>query len=180
MEIRIVCCSIFRQRLSSEKSPLQWLVFLFSFCHTTDLIVYVPLFSRLYSVFGEPSGHGFESLLQPEIFEQLHKRTRLKGRLGTVPFFRRCATFSNFFSFKGSHLQFFLIFCSKLKYQRVSPFKYFGTMRLFKFLIFRFFFSESFSVSDRGDFSFLIFCNKLDFQKPEVSPLLQVYKLCVF
>ena len=40
------------------------------------------------------------------------------------------------------HLQVFLILCSKLKCQnaqRVSPFKYFGTMRLFKILIFRFF-----------------------------------------
>ena len=44
-------------------------------------------------------------------------------------------------TFKGSHLQFFLIFYSKLKCrkaQRVSPFMYFGTIRLFKNLIFRF------------------------------------------
>ena len=72
-------------------------------------------------------------------------------------FFRHCATF-NFFSAlcdfqffsalcdfeffwpsKGPTLKFLLIFCSKIKCQRVSFFMYFGTMRLFKILIFRFF-----------------------------------------
>ena len=57
-------------------------------------------------------------------------------------FFGTVRLFFHFFAFKGTHLQVFLIFCSKLKCQkaqRVYLFKYFGTMRLSKILIFRFF-----------------------------------------
>ena len=62
-----------------------------------------------------------------------------------------CDFFSNFLSPKGSPSS-FLIFYSKLKFQkaqRVSPFKFFGTMRLAQnscFSIFRFFLEYFFNV----------------------------------
>ena len=60
----------FSRRFSSEKSPTITVTSFFPFFRqTTDLIVFVPLFtdftrsrvlvSSLYSVYGEPSGHGF-------------------------------------------------------------------------------------------------------------------------
>ena len=68
------------------------------------------------------------------------------------------------------------------KAQRVSPFMYFGTVRLFKILIFCFFFENlkkiEISLSSKDPPSiYLIFCNKLDFQKARRVPLLQVQKL---
>ena len=102
--------------------------------------MYVPLFidftrSRVLvcTVFtrftANPAVTGSSPCLSQKLFRAIF--------LGTVRLF-----FEVFLAFKGSHLQVFLIFCSKLKCQkaqRVSLFMYFGTVRLFKILIFRFF-----------------------------------------
>ena len=81
--------------------------------------------------------------LARNFFEHLRKRTRLKGLFFQF-FFGTLRLFSNFLLSNGPTL-IFLIFCSKLKCQkaqRASPFKYFGTMRLFKIIIFRVFFEN--------------------------------------
>ena len=69
-----------------------------------------------------------------------------------------------------------------LKKPKGPPFTLFGTMRLLKILIFRFFLENlkifrNFSMSPKGrSFIFLIFCNKLDFQNAQRAPLLQFKK----
>ena len=114
-------------------------LFLFFFRQTTDLIAYVPLFSTdLTWSTVNPAVTGSSYCFRQKLFRAFAKADETEG--SPLSFFS--ATFSNFFAFKGSHLQVFLIFCSKLKYQkaqRVSPFMYFGHMKLFKVLIFRFF-----------------------------------------
>ena len=63
-----------------------------------------------------------------------------------------------------------------LKKPKGPPFTFFGTMRLWKILIFRFFF-ENFLMSPKGrSFNFLIFCNKLDFQKAQRLPPFTILK----
>ena len=80
--------------------------------------------------------------------------------------FFRSATFFDFFRLQmcPAFKFFFLIFCSKLK----CLVMYFGTMRLFKIVIFRFFRKlkkiRNFFVSKGSPSIYLIFCNKLDFQ----------------
>ena len=67
----------------------------------------------------------------------------------------------------------FLIFCSKLNFQQtqwVSPFKFFGTMRLFQNSHFSFFFNFL-NCLQRVPFLFLIFCYKLDCQQAHWVPL---------
>ena len=68
---------------------------------------------------------------------------RLLPFFGFVRFF-----FQKFFDvLKGSSLQLVLIFCNRTnvkKSQRVPSFRFFGTMRLLKILIFCFFFSKIF------------------------------------
>ena len=72
------------------------------------------------------------------------RRFSLFRHYETPPFFRLCETFfRNFFNvLKGSSLQFVLIFCNRTnvkKSQRVPSFRFFGTMRLLKIIIFCFF-----------------------------------------
>ena len=124
---------------------LQWLVFfLFSSDHRRHRVctTFYRLYSftctrqyRLYSVYGEPNCQGFESLLLPETF-----RAIFFGTVRLFQFFRHCVTFFRIFLHsKSPTFKFFMIFCRKLKCQkaqRVSRFMYFGTVRLFKILIF--------------------------------------------
>ena len=84
---------------------------------------------------GEPLGRGFESLLQPETFGAFAKPDKFE-RSSISIFFRHYQFFSKtFLMSKGSPLHLFKIFCNKLEFQkaqRVSPFTFLGTMRLFQ------------------------------------------------
>ena len=117
-------------RFFSEKSPTITVASFFPFFRqTTDLIVYVSLFSSDFTRFTvNPAVTGSSPCFGQKLFRALAKADETEGH--------------DFLAFEGSHLQMFLIFCSKLKcqkVQRVSPFKYFGTMRLVQILIFLFF-----------------------------------------
>ena len=89
-------------------------------------------------------------------------------------FFWHCATF-RIFSLQRVPLEGFLISCSKLKCQkaqRVSPFMYFGTMRLFKILIFQFF--SKFFLSPKGSpFNFFDILKPNGFSKSPKGPPLR-------
>ena len=139
--------NVFSRRFSSEKSPIITVTSFF----TTDLIVYVPLFtdftrsrvlvSTVFTRFKvNPAVTGSSPCLSQKPF-----RTFFFGTV-RLSIFWHCATFFRiFFAFKVSHLQVFVIFCSKLKCQkapRLSLFMYFGTMRRFKIFIFCFFFEN--------------------------------------
>ena len=107
-------------------------------------------------------------------------------------FFWHCATFFRFFCLhRVPTYKFFLIFCSKLmcqKAQRVYPFKYFGTMRLFKILILRLFFEnfkfqrkiEFFFVSKGSPLHFFDILQKTGFSKNPKGALFTVLKTLRF
>ena len=162
----------------------------FFFRQTTELIAYVPLFiqtsrahsftcTRQCSVYGEPSGHGFESLLQPETFSSNFFR-----HCATLNFFRHCATFfRNFFlSPKGPPFKFFDILqqTEVSKSPKGPPFLVFRHYETVSKISFFVFFFENFSkknlyflnVSKGFPSTFLIFCSKLKFQKAQRVPLL--------
>ena len=118
-----------------------WDVPVLFFRQTTDLIVYVLFSTDLTRFTMNPAVTGSSPCFSQKLFRAFSKADETEGSPLSI-FFRHCATF---FAFKGSHLQVFLIFCSELncqKARRVSRFKYFGTMRPFKLLIFRFFFEN--------------------------------------
>ena len=103
------------------------------------------------------------------------------GRDYRVPlwsFFRHCATFFRNFLFPKGPPSSFLIFYCKMKFQkaqRVSPFKFFGTMRLAQnsyFSIFRFFLEYFFNFSKGSPSFFKIFCNIIDIKQSQGSPIL--------
>ena len=123
------------------------------------------------------------------LFDHLRKRTRLKGPL--FQFFSALWTFFYFFvlSSKGPTFKFFLIICSKVKCQkaqRVSPFKYFGTVRLFKTFIFVLLFEnlfkifEFFFVSEGSPLQFFWYFKKLDFQNAERVPFYSFKNFALF
>ena len=78
------------------------------------------------------------------IFLQVFRSRRFTfSVLWDSPFFRLCETFFRkfFYVLKRSSLQFVLIFCNRTNFkksQRVPSFRFFGTMRLLKILIFCF------------------------------------------
>ena len=147
---------VFYSALFWWKSPtITMTSFFFSFfCQTTDLIVYIPRFTDftrscvlVTTVFTrftvnpvvKNSSPCFSQKLSQQFFPAL--RLSIFFGIAALNFFRHCASFFFFFAFKGSYIQVSLIFCSKLKCQKtkmVSPFMYFGTMRLLNILIFRF------------------------------------------
>ena len=115
------------------------------------------------------------------IFNVRYKTGR-NYRVPPLNFFRHCATFfSNFLLSPNGPPSSFLIFCSKLKFQkaqRVSPFNFFGTMRLSKFsFFFRKFLQKNFriflNVSKGPPSFFWYFATNWIFGKPKSSPLLQ-------
>ena len=131
-----------------------------------------------------PASGIISELLQrvpPFVYSILNVRYKT-GRNYRVPplnFFRHCATFfSNFLLSPNGPPSSFLIFCSKLKFQKAQrlPFLVFRHCETFKILIFRFFdfFLKKFRIFLLSPSIFLIFCNRLDFQKAERVPLLQV------
>ena len=137
-----------------------------------------PTCTRQYSVYGEPSGHGFESLLQPETFSSTF--------FGTVRLFQffsaLCDFFWNFFVAKGPPFKFFDILqqIEVSKSPKGSPFlvfRHYETVSKISFFVFfRKFFQKIvklnfLNVSKGSPSTFLIFCNRLDFQKVERVPL---------
>ena len=106
---------------------------LFFFRQTTYLIVYVPLLSTDFTRFTvNPAITGSSPCFSQKLFRAFAKAD---GTEGSPLFSALCDHFLRFFAFRGSHLQNVLIFCSKLKCQKaqkVSPFTFFGTMRLFQ------------------------------------------------
>ena len=169
----------FSRRFSSEKSPTITVTsFFLFFRQTTDLIAYVPLFTDLTrsrvlvsAVFTrftvDPAVTGSSPCLSQNLFRAI--------------FFRHYATiFRIFLPSKGPTFN-FLIFCSKLqcqKAQRVSLFRYFGTMRLFKILILLFFqkFLKNSKIFFTKDPPFNLFdiLQQTGFSKTRRVPLLQV------
>ena len=166
--------------------------FLFFFVRPQNVCV-VDTFYRTTKSTAPASGIISELLqrVPPFVYSIFNVRYKT-GRNYRVPplnFFRHCATFfSNFLLSPNGPPSSFLIFCSKLKFQkaqRVSPFKFFGTMRLSKF---SFFFSKIstkkfsnfFKCLQRPSFIFLIFCNKLDFRKAEIVPPFTILKTLRF
>ena len=90
--------------------------------------------------------------------------------------------FSNFFNVSKGSPSIFLIFCNKLDFQKaqmVSPFYFFGTMRLFQNSHFSFFFQKYFQkifriflMSPKGLLQFFwYFATNWIFKKPKWSPL---------
>ena len=123
--------------------------------------------TRQYSVYGEPSGHGFESLLLPETFSS--------NFFGIVRLF-----FEFFFVAKGSPLKFFdILQQTGFKKPKGSPFlvfRHYETVsKISLFVFFRKFFQKKFNDFQKFPKGppqlFLIFCNRLDFQKVERVPL---------
>ena len=73
----------------------------------------------------------------------------------------------------------FLVFCNRTnvkKSQRVPSFRFFGTMRLLKILIFCFFFAKFF----KSRFNFLKFCNRMDVKKISKCPPFTVFGIVTF
>ena len=117
---------------------LQW-VFLFFFRQITDFTLHVQLFSTDFNRFTRnPVVTGSSSCLSQKLFRAFAKADESEWFPFSI-FFLHCATF---FGFLPSRVPFncFLILCNKLdfqKTQRASSFTFFGTMRLFQFVIFR-------------------------------------------
>ena len=148
--------------------------------------MYVPLFSTDFTLFTvNPAVTGSSPCFSQKIFRAFAKADETEGSPLSI-FFGTVRLFFLFFAFKRSHIRFFLKYCSKLKCQkaqRVSPFKYFGTMRLFKILIFRFFFckfQKRIFCLQRVPPSFLIFCYKLDLQKAPRVPFYSFKSFALF
>ena len=138
---------VFSRRFSSEKSPTITVASFLSSDHRPHRVctTFCRLYSftctrqyRLYSVYGELSGHGLESLLKPETFSS-------NFFFGTVRFFHFFPALSDFFPIflpsKGPRVppssSFDILQRSKgPKARTVSTFMYFGTRRLFKILNF--------------------------------------------
>ena len=89
--------------------------------------------------------------------------------------FRLCETFSKFFKvFEGDFFWCFAPECM-LKKPKGPPFTFFGTMRLLKILIFRFFWKifknfRNFPMSPKGRSIFLYFATNWLFKKPKEPP----------
>ena len=180
--------NVFSRRFSSEKSPIITVTSFF----TTDLIVYVPLFtdftrsrvlvSTVFTRFTvNPAVTGSSPCLSQKPFRTFF--------FGTVRLFQFFGTvrLRIFFAFKVSHLQVFVIFCSKLKCQkapRLSLFMYFGTMRRFKILIFRFFSKikkNEFFLSSKGPpFNLFDILQQTGFSKNPKGPVFTGLKTALF
>ena len=138
---------VFSRRILEENEPDyysgKFFFFFFFFVRPQNVCV-VDTFYRTTKSTAPASGIISELLqrVPPFVYSIFNVRYKT-GRNYRVPplnFFRHCATFfSNFLLSPNGPPSSFLIFCSKLKFQkaqRVSPFKFFGTMRLSKFSFF--------------------------------------------
>ena len=142
---------------------------LFFFRQTTDLIVYVPLFSTDFTRFTvNPAVTGSRPCFSQKLFRAFVKADETEGSPLPI-FFRHCAIF---LPSKGPTFKFSDILQQTCQKAQRAPFKYFSTMTLFKILVFRFFFRKFpiFS-SPKGPSIFLIFCRKMGFSKSPKGPL---------
>ena len=96
-------------------------------------------------------------------------------------FVRHCATFfRNFFNDPKAPLRVFRYICTELKFQkpqRVFPSKFFGTVRLFKILIFSFI-SKIFNVFKGSPFNVFDILQQTGFLKSPKGPPSTILKLC--
>ena len=117
--LHMVLFGVFSRRFSREKCPTLTVASFFSFFfvrpQTSSRMYHFSQTSlsitctRQYSVYGEPSGHGFESLLLPETFSS--------------NFFRHCANLSIFFDTVRPFFSKFLFVA------KGSPFKFFDFLQ---------------------------------------------------
>ena len=153
---------IFSRRFSSEKSPTITVTSFFCFfCQTTDLIVYVPLFSIDFTRFtGNPAVTGSSPCFSQKPFRAFAKADETEGSPLSI-FFRHCATFFDFFSSKGSHLQDFFDILQQTKVPNSPkglPFYVFRHYETVQNSHFSFFFSKIKKLnflSPKGPFQFI-------------------------
>ena len=132
---------VFSRRFSSEKSPTITVASFFFVRPHTSSCMYHFLVQTLLGLRWTQRSRVRVLTLARNFFEHLRKRTRRKAALFQF-FSALCDYFFDFFRLQRvPHSSFFWYFAANFY---VSPFKYFGTMRLFKILIFRFFFREFF------------------------------------
>ena len=109
---------------------LQWLVF---FRQTTDLIVYIPLFSTDFNRFtGNPAVTGSSPCFSQKLYRAFAKTDETEG--SPLSFFSDTATFSKKTYLQRVPFKFFM-FCNKLDFQnvqRVPPFTILKTLRFFE------------------------------------------------
>ena len=125
--------------------------FFFFFRQTTELIVYVPLFSTDFARFTVNSAvTGSSPCFGQKLFRAFAEAGETEGSPLSI-FLALCDFFSNFLPSKGPTSKFFdILQQTKVpKSPKGLPFMYFGTMRLFKILFFVFFFSKIF-LSPKG------------------------------
>ena len=178
-----VYLSIFSRRFSSEKIRLlQWLVF---FRQTTDLIVYVPLFSTDFTRFTvNPATTGSSPCFSQKLFRAFAKADETEG----FPLSIFSALCDFFLPSKGLTFKFFFDILQQTKVPKSPkglPFQVFRHYETVQNSHFSFLLSKipknRYFLSPKGPPSILlIFRDKLEFQKARMLPLLQFQKLCVF
>ena len=103
-------------------------------CQITDLYLYVLISTDFNRFTGNPAATGSSPCCSQKLFRAFAKADETEGFLPSFNFFGIVRLFLSFFTLKGP-FSFFFIFCNKLdfqKAQRVPPFPFFGTMRLFR------------------------------------------------
>ena len=136
---------------------VQWLVFFFFFRQTTDLTVYVLIFTETTKATQAKSGQCKPSAKGPPFhflpfLRNLQNRTRPKGLLGTVRNF-----FEKILMSQKSPPSSFLIFCNIMyvnNSQMVPPFHFSALCDIFRKRKVRSLFKESFFVASRGKSDF--------------------------
>ena len=109
-------------------------------------VVWLFLVGEFYQ--NEPHYYSGKFFVRPQnvcVVDTFYRTTKVLD-YRVPPFFGTVRLFE-FLCRQRVPLSSFLIFCSQLKFQKaqtVSPFKFFGTMRLFQNSHFSFFFSENF------------------------------------
>ena len=169
---------------------LQWLVFFRQTIHSSRMyhFLWIIHFYQKYSVFN------FERIQRPLPWNAKPRRVPLpifrRYETFPAPFFGFVRLFSKIF-FKGTSPLLFFFGVLQLngcwKKPKGPPFTFFGSMRLLKILIFRFFLEnfkrifEIFQCLRRvAPQFFWYFATNWIFKKPKESSLLQFYKLCTF
>ena len=161
---------------------LQWLFIFLFFRQSTDLIAYVPLFSTDFTrLTMNPAVTSSSPCFSQKLFRAFAKADETEG--SPLPIFSAlCDFFFDSFCLQRVPPSSFFDILQQTKVpkvQSVSPFMYFGTMRLFKILIFCFFFRKksnkkiNFFVS-KGPFNLFDILQQTGFSKSPSPPLLQI------
>ena len=124
----MVHCVIFSRRILTKRARLlQWQVFFFFFRRTTECMRSGHFFYRTTELLDRLAETHLSAKGPPFVYSILNVRYKT-GRDYRVPplnFFRHCAIFFRIFLSPKGPPSSFLLFCSKLKFQkaqRVSPF----------------------------------------------------------